>query len=89
MSTLGFGIGNHSDENMEMLADRGNGNYYYIDSEEEAHRLFTEELTAMMRVVAWDASGSHRSLERDLGAYSGAGFGAASGDFRFAIVVAE
>jgi Ca-activated chloride channel homolog len=55
LSTLGFGSGNYSDENMEMLADRGNGNYYYIDSESEARRLFTEELTGMMRVVAWDA----------------------------------
>lgn len=55
LSTLGFGIGNYNDANMEMLADRGNGNYYYIDSEAEAKRLFTEELTAMMKVVAWDA----------------------------------
>ncbi len=55
LSTLGFGIGNYNDANMEMLADRGNGNYYYIDSEAEAERLFTEELTAMMKVVAWDA----------------------------------
>jgi Ca-activated chloride channel family protein len=55
LSTLGFGIGNFNDATMEMLADRGNGNYYYIDSEAEAERLFTEELTAMMQVVAWDA----------------------------------
>jgi Ca-activated chloride channel family protein len=54
LSTLGFGQGNYNDYLMEQLADRGNGNYYYIDSEQEARRLFGEELIAMMEVVAKD-----------------------------------
>ncbi len=38
-----------------MLANRGNGNYYYIDTEAEAHRLFTGELVSVMSVIARDA----------------------------------
>jgi len=54
LSTLGFGQGNYNDYLMEQLADRGNGNYYYIDSLAEAERLFSEELTAVMEVIAKD-----------------------------------
>lgn len=159
LSTLGFGLGNFNDANMEMLADRGNGNYYYIDSDQEAQRLFREELTSMMQVVAWDskvqvefdeaavrsyrllgyenrdiadtafkndttdagelgaghtvtalyelvlenpaaplgtlhlryrdAAGVNRSLDRELGSFTGKGFAQASTDFRFAFAVAE
>lgn len=54
LSALGFGQGNYNDYMMEQLADRGNGNYYYIDSLAEAERLFQEELIAMMEVIAKD-----------------------------------
>ena len=54
LSTLGFGLGNYNDHLMEQLADKGNGNYYYIDSEAEARRLFTEELVSVMEVIAKD-----------------------------------
>lgn len=54
LSTLGFGQGNYNDLLMEQLADQGNGNYYYIDSIDEAERLFTEELTGVMEVIAKD-----------------------------------
>ena len=54
LSTLGFGQGNYNDLLMEQLADKGNGNYYYIDSLAESERLFTEELIAMMEVIAKD-----------------------------------
>ncbi|MBT3227986.1 MAG: DUF3520 domain-containing protein [Candidatus Marinimicrobia bacterium] len=54
LSTLGFGSGNYNDHLMEQLADQGNGNYYYIDSIIEAERLFTEELSAVMEVIAKD-----------------------------------
>mgnify|MGYP002639560588 CR=1 FL=1 len=54
LSTLGFGQGNYNDYLMEQLADQGNGNYYYIDSIDEAQRLFTEELSAIMEVIAKD-----------------------------------
>ncbi len=55
MTTLGFGRGNYNDRMMEMLANRGNGNYYYVDSEQEAQRLFSEELLSLMNVIATDA----------------------------------
>ncbi len=54
LSTLGYGSGNYNDLMMEQLADQGNGNYYYIDSEEEAERLFTEEIAGLMEVIAKD-----------------------------------
>ncbi|NQT64508.1 MAG: von Willebrand factor type A domain-containing protein [Candidatus Marinimicrobia bacterium] len=54
LSTLGFGSGNYNDQLMEQLADQGNGNYYYIDSIDEAERLFTEELSGVMEVIAKD-----------------------------------
>ena len=54
LSTLGFGQGNYNDYLMEQLADKGNGNYYYIGSLNEARRLFTEELTGVMEVIAKD-----------------------------------
>jgi len=54
LSTLGFGSGNYNDYLMEQLADQGNGNYYYIDGVAEAERLFTEELSAVMEVIAKD-----------------------------------
>ena len=31
LTTLGFGMGNYKDDKMELLADKGNGNYYYIE----------------------------------------------------------
>ncbi len=54
LSTIGFGQGNYNDLMMEQLANQGNGNYYYIDSLTEAERLFTEELSAVMEVIAKD-----------------------------------
>ncbi len=54
LSTLGFGEGNYNDQMMEQLANKGNGNYYYVDSKEEADRLFGEELGSMVEVVARD-----------------------------------
>ncbi len=54
LSALGFGQGNYNDYLMEQLANKGNGNYYYIDSEAEAERLFTEELISVMEVIAKD-----------------------------------
>ncbi len=54
LSTIGFGMGNYKDELMEQLADRGNGNNFYIDSLDQAKRVFQEQLTANLEVVAKD-----------------------------------
>ena len=53
--TVGFGMGNYNDTLMEQLADRGDGFYSYVDSYEEAERLFVTELTSTLTVVADDA----------------------------------
>ncbi len=55
LSTVGFGMGNYRDHLMEQLADRGNGNYSYVDTPAEARRIFGEELGGTLEVVAQDA----------------------------------
>lgn len=54
LSVLGFGSGNFRDDNMETLADHGNGVYYYIDGEVEAERIFASELCSTLYTVAND-----------------------------------
>ena len=54
LSTIGFGMGNYKDELMEQLADHGNGNNFYIDSVAAAKKVFQEQLTANLEVVAKD-----------------------------------
>jgi Ca-activated chloride channel family protein len=54
LSTVGFGRGNYKDTMMEQLANKGDGNYYYIDTESEAQRVFGEQLDGMLEVVARD-----------------------------------
>jgi Ca-activated chloride channel family protein len=54
LSTIGFGMGNYKDGLMEQLADKGNGNNYYIDSFEMAKRVFAEQLTSTLEVAAKD-----------------------------------
>ena len=53
--TVGFGMGNYNDALMEGLADQGNGFYAYVDTIEEAQRLFIEDLTGTLDTVALDA----------------------------------
>lgn len=55
LTVLGYGMGNLKDATMEMLADHGNGNYAYIDSLREAHKVLVEEIGSMLNVVAQDA----------------------------------
>ena len=54
LSTVGFGTGNYNDHLMEQLANKGNGNNFYIDSLDHAKRVFLEDLTANVEVVAKD-----------------------------------
>ncbi len=54
LSVLGFGTGNLKDNNMERLADCGNGNYAYIDSLFEARKVLVEEMGATLVTVAED-----------------------------------
>lgn len=54
LTTLGFGRGNLQDSKMEQLADKGNGNYAYIDSELEARKVLVTELGGTLLTIAKD-----------------------------------
>lgn len=54
LSVLGFGTGNIKDNNMERLADCGNGNYAYIDSLFEAKKVLVEEMGSTLLTIAED-----------------------------------
>jgi Ca-activated chloride channel family protein len=53
--TVGFGLGGFNDTLMEQVADQGDGFYAYVDSIDEAQRLFGDELTTTLITVAEDA----------------------------------
>ena len=55
LTTVGFGMGNYNDVLMEQLADKGDGNYAYVDTLDEARRVFVENLTGTLQTVASDA----------------------------------
>ena len=54
LTVLGFGTGNLKDSAMEKLADKGNGNYGYIDSITEARKLLVREMGATLATIAKD-----------------------------------
>ena len=55
LTTIGFGMGNYNDVLMEELAKKGNGNYAYVDTLNEARRIFVENLTGTLQTIAKDA----------------------------------
>lgn len=54
LSVLGFGTGNLNDSMMEKLADKGNGNYAYIDSEDEARKALGNQVAGTLYTIAKD-----------------------------------
>lgn len=54
LSVLGFGTGNYKDDKLEAIADNGNGNYSYIDSVDEAHRVLVQEMAGTLYTIAKD-----------------------------------
>jgi Ca-activated chloride channel family protein len=54
LSVLGFGTGNLKDAKMEQLADKGNGNYFYIDNINEARKVLVEKMTGTLYAIAKD-----------------------------------
>jgi Ca-activated chloride channel homolog len=54
LSVFGVGSGNLKDATMEMLADKGNGHYSYLDSLQEARRMLVREADATLETVAKD-----------------------------------
>ena len=54
LTVLGFGRGNLNDSGMEALADKGNGNYAYIDGKNEARKVLVEQANATLITIAKD-----------------------------------
>ena len=54
LTVLGFGTGNYQDGKMQQLADKGNGNHYYIDSEKEGKKVLVSEFGGTLFTIAKD-----------------------------------
>ena len=54
LTVLGYGMGNYKDSKMEILADKGNGNYAYIDNIQEANRFLSSAFKGTMFAIAKD-----------------------------------
>ncbi|HVN58817.1 MAG TPA: von Willebrand factor type A domain-containing protein [Bacteroidales bacterium] len=54
ITVLGFGMGNIKDDKMEIIADKGNGNYAYIDDLQEARRVLVKEFGGTLFTIAKD-----------------------------------
>jgi len=74
LSVLGVGTGNLKDSTMEKLADRGNGNYAYLDSLHEARRVLIAEAGATLATVAKDVKIQVEFNPRTVGAYKLIGY---------------
>jgi len=54
LTCLGVGMGNYKDSKIEILAKKGNGNFAYLDNEQEAEKVLVKELTQTLYAVADD-----------------------------------
>lgn len=54
LTVLGYGMGNYKDSKMEILADKGNGNYAYIDNMMEARKVLVNEFGGTLFTIAKD-----------------------------------
>lgn len=54
LSVLGFGTGNYKDSKIEKIADKGNGNYSYIDNLQEARKVFVGQMAGTLFTIAKD-----------------------------------
>lgn len=54
LTTLGYGMGNYKDSKMEVLANKGNGNYAYIDNITEARKVLVNEFGGTLFTIAKD-----------------------------------
>ncbi len=69
LSVLGFGMGNLKDSTLEKLADKGNGNYAYIDTLREANKVFVEQMTGTLITIAKDVKIQIEFNPLQVGAY--------------------
>ncbi len=54
LSSIGFGIGNYNDVLLEKLGNKGNGYYAYVNNMQDAHKIFVDNLTGALEVIARD-----------------------------------
>lgn len=54
LTICGFGMGNYKDSRLEDISNAGNGNYFYIDNEKEAQKVFVRDLRANLFTIAKD-----------------------------------
>ncbi len=54
LSSIGFGMGNYNDIMLEKLGNKGNGYYAYVDNLEQARKIFVDNLTGSLEVIAKD-----------------------------------
>ena len=69
LSVFGFGMDNLKDAKLEKLADKGNGNYGYIDGLQEARKVFGEQLSGTLITVAKDVKLQLEFSNATVGAY--------------------
>ncbi len=69
LTVLGFGIDNLQDDRLEGLADKGNGNYFYIDSFAEANKVLVERMAGTIAVAAKDVKIQVEFNPAKIGAY--------------------
>ena len=69
LSVLGVGMGNYKDDTLEMLAQKGNGNYAYIDSAREARRVLIEQANGTLVTIAKDVKIQVEFNPKRVGAY--------------------
>jgi Ca-activated chloride channel family protein len=69
LSVLGVGTGNLKDSTMEKLADKGNGNYSYLDSLQEAQRVLVKESGSTLVTIAKDVKIQIEFNPANVGAY--------------------
>ena len=69
LSVLGVGTDNLNDSTMEKLADKGNGNYAYLDSVREARKVLVREANATLETIAKDVKIQIEFNPREVAAY--------------------
>jgi Ca-activated chloride channel family protein len=69
LTVLGFGLGNYHDDTMEILADKGNGNYAYIDNLLEAKKVMVKEMSGTLFALAKDVKIQVEFNPAKVGAY--------------------
>ena len=85
LTVVGCGMGNYKDNKMKMLANKGNGNYFYLDEPREARKIFVKDMTGNMVTICRDVKFQLEFNQSKVFAYRQLGYelrAMASSDFR-------